>query len=103
MAGKEAQSWDSLVRRAGLAVYDIDAVYGGLRSWDLVPYEVRVKFPEPGEGEVLIILKAHTEEGNVVSFHGGTDFASAFTGMVERLRNGSLKWRGDKPYGGVAG
>jgi hypothetical protein len=47
---------------------------------------------------VLLIVKAETPEGNIIAFHGGEDLASVVIGLVNRLDNGSIKWKEDKPY-----
>ncbi len=62
--------------------------------------EIRFKVRYGEEGDVLVVLKAEGSEGNQVAFHSGDRVDDVIIGVAARLRNGSLKWREDKPYDG---
>lgn len=51
------------------------------------------------EGDILAVLRAETGEGKVVAFHSGDRLDDVVLGLASRLRNGSLRWREDTPYG----
>jgi len=61
--------------------------------------EIRFKVRYGAEGDVLVVVKAEGGEGNQVSFHSGDRLDDVVVGLANRLRNDSLKWREDKPYG----
>jgi hypothetical protein len=48
----------------------------------------------------LAVVRAETDGGKFVAFHGGDTYLEAVSGVIARLRNGSLKWREDTPYEG---
>ena len=58
---------------------------------------IRVRGPlDPGD-EYLIVVRADADDGTpMVGFHSGVDLASAFIGLANRLRNGTLKWHMDE-------
>ena len=60
--------------------------------------EIRIKVRYGEEGDVLVVVKAEGSEGNQVAFHSGDRVDDVVIGLANRLRNGSLKWREDKPY-----
>lgn len=59
---------------------------------------VRITFKAPGDvnGEWLGIITAQSENGGVVAFHSGDGFVSTVEGLLNRLNNGSLKWKEDE-------
>lgn len=46
-------------------------------------------------GTVMLIAKADTAEGKIVSFHDGTSVGEALKGFTARLTNGQVKWKPD--------
>lgn len=60
---------------------------------------VTLKVRYGAEGDVLAILKAESGEGKLIAFHSGDTVDEVWQGIANRLRNGSFKWREDKPYG----
>lgn len=62
--------------------------------------ELRVKCDPDDESGVLIIIKGYVGSEWQVAFHRGDSIATCIAETGNRLRNGSLKWREDKPYEG---
>lgn len=60
--------------------------------------EVRIKVRYGYEGDVLAIIKADRGKDKVVAFQSGDRLDEVVQGLANRLRNGDLKWREDKPY-----
>lgn len=54
-----------------------------------------VKCDYDDEAGVLLVIKGYEGSTWRVSFHRGTTVTEALTGLGNRLRNGSLKWRDD--------
>jgi len=49
-------------------------------------------------GETLLVIRADSDEGKVVSFHGTTELYGLWQSLANRIDNGTLKWREDE-YG----
>ena len=58
--------------------------------------QVTVKCDPDDEQGVLIVLKGYEGTSWVVAFHRDTTLSAAISGVGNRLRNGSLKWRADE-------
>jgi len=61
--------------------------------------EFRVKCDPDDEEGVLVVLKGYVGQQEFVSFHRDTTVTAALTSVGNRLRNGSLNWREERPYG----
>ena len=70
----------------------------GVALADGAIYEVRIKAPKEIGGDPLVIVKARIEGQNLIAFSGGFDGAEALRVTLERISNGTLKWREDQPY-----
>lgn len=68
---------------------------------DIRILEIRVKNGNDGDGSKLIIVKALVEGRAIIGFSSGLDMTSALRTALERIKNNSMKWRDDKPYGGA--
>lgn len=60
--------------------------------------QVTIKAPKVPGGEPLVIVKARVEGQNIIAFSGGFDGAEALRVALERVQNGTIKWREDQPY-----
>ncbi len=49
-------------------------------------------------GDVLIVVQADSADGGVVAFHTADLVSEAIKGVMNRLDNGTLKWKEDIPY-----
>jgi len=49
-------------------------------------------------GDLLIVIRAISDEGKVVAFHNVDDSTTMWVGLANRMRNGSIKWKEDQ-YG----
>jgi hypothetical protein len=68
---------------------------GLANGWELMGLSVR-KPREEGQ-DYLITLRALSHDGQpVIAFSGGAGLGDAFVTLVNRLENGSLKWREDE-------
>lgn len=61
--------------------------------------EFRVKCDPDDEKGVLVIVKGYLGAEWYVAFHRAETVGEAVQGLGNRLRNGSLKWKEDVPYG----
>lgn len=57
----------------------------------------RVRAPTEENAEYLLVVWGDDHEGApVVGFHGSTDLLELFVGGLNRIRNGTMKWRPDE-------
>jgi hypothetical protein len=64
---------------------------------DVTLVGVKLKLPEDGAGEVLVVLTGVDQEGApVVAFHSAVGMLEALAGALRRMGTGSLKWRIDE-------
>lgn len=56
-----------------------------------------MRCPLEERGEFLVVLKGEDSDGApVVGFHGAFSASEALVGAVERMNNGTIKWRIDQ-------
>jgi hypothetical protein len=60
--------------------------------------EIRVRGPKNGSPEIMVIVKAEVDGTLFVGFHSADTYGDALKGALERIQNGQLKWREDKPF-----
>jgi hypothetical protein len=95
---KEDQLFERVKEKSGFALMRLGSICERSRDLDISITEIRIKLDGSVYDNVLLIVKAETPEGNIIAFHGGEDLASVVIGLVNRLDNGSIKWKEDKPY-----
>lgn len=86
--------------RIGSDVLEID-------RWKWEPTETRpvvtaitIRCDPDADQGVLAVVKGYTPQEAVVAFQREETVADCLVQVGRRLRNGSLKWRRDKPYDG---
>lgn len=85
--------------KVGLSVADIERARDHQGDDRPEVVELRIKCDVADVEGVLVIIKGTHEHKEVVAFHRDDDVVNALRGVGNRLRNGSLKWREEKPYG----
>lgn len=90
---------ETLIERLGEAVLHVDEYIRDPADGEHYISELRFRVRYDAEGDVLGVIKAETGAGKVIAFQSGDTVAEVLRGIVNRLRNGSLQWREDKPYG----
>jgi len=69
----------------------------GYRDLAVQVHGFSVKPPQAEGGEFLLVLRGLDGEGApVVAFHSATELCEVFSGVANRLANGSLVWRPDQ-------
>lgn len=93
------RAYQNAMMLLGAKVTEFDSLFDAL--WDKGVYirSLRFKLPTEDDPRYLVVIKADTEQGSVVGFHGDDGFAATLQGTLNRLRNGSIKWKVDE-YGG---
>lgn len=81
---------------AGRAVDELGLAMSGYRSLAVTITGISVRAPKERGDDFLITLRGEDGAGaRVVAFHGSPDLLDAVRGAVNRIMNGSLKWRED--------
>lgn len=91
------------IAKKGEVLLDLADQLDDPRADGVVYTELRVKLDTGADDEVLAVLKRDGVGGKEIAFHYAQDVGAVIEGLVGRLKNGSLKWREDKPYGQAAG
>jgi len=45
--------------------------------------------------DYLLVVTAYIDGADVVAFQQGSDLSEVLTGLIKRLKNGSVKWKAD--------
>lgn len=70
--------------------------YEGERTEGVEILAIRFKAPGHPMGEWLAVVSASIEDERVVAFHKADDFSECLKGVLNRINNGSIKWRSDE-------
>lgn len=62
--------------------------------------DIRLKAPPPGGSEWMVIVKMETAEGRFVTFVTGSGLMGALSVAIEKVMNGTAKWKEDQYAGG---
>lgn len=60
--------------------------------------EVRIKKPRFDGDDALAMVKADDGTHKWIAFSGGYDGAESLRVLLERIQNGQISWREDRPY-----
>lgn len=99
--GEADVRFERTLRALGFAVLNLQkanekAGRDGVRVTD-----IRFKLDADNRTSVLVILKGVREEEALVGFTGGPDLEVAVLSAAGKLSAGAVRWREDRPYGGV--
>lgn len=60
--------------------------------------EIRFKIRYATVGDVLGVVKGVRDGKKLIAFHSDDTFGEVLVGLVNRMNNGTLKWKEDIPY-----
>jgi len=89
-------AFQKIILAHGTALARIDHLVAKGLAGDIHITTIRLRAPSVEGGEWLAVVKATTENGNIVGFHGGTGLGDLVSGLANRLNNGSIKWKEDE-------
>jgi len=90
---------DSFDKRAGRAMAELDALCSGKRPSAPELRGLKVRLGVTDETETLVIVTAWDDAGApIVGFSQGMTPSEALVGAINRVVNGSMKWKEDQ-YG----
>lgn len=84
--------------RLAEAIVDFERQADRLAETDLFIQSMTIRLPSYDRAEYLLVLRGTTPDGAVVAFHNAPTLWETIEGTVNRLKNGSLKWKEDQ-YG----
>jgi hypothetical protein len=84
--------------RLAEAITDFERQADRLSESDLLITSMTIRCPGFDRGDYLLVLRGTTPDGAVVAFHNAPTLWETLEGAVNRLKNGSLKWKEDQ-YG----
>lgn len=93
---KAEKAFDDYAQKCGEVLIMADRRFDNLAHAGCEVVSLRVRFPENEDGDYLVTVRAVTEEGYRVGFHGAETFQDALTGVLNRLYNGKMKWKEDE-------
>ncbi len=95
---KLLKSAENYVGRLGLAVISLDDNITDTPDGEHFVNEIRFKVRYDEQGDILVVVKAFGGPGKTIAFHSADTVAEGLLGLANRLTNGTLKWKEDKPY-----
>lgn len=94
------RAWDAHLRAVGVALQRVTRhTHEGAAEGPTV-YEVRFKLEADNRTSVLVIVKAHGQDHELIAFMGGPDLPTAVLALGKKLAGGAVKWREDLPWSG---
>lgn len=87
-----------MLTRMGAKVERLDHWATGDVPGDVYLKGVNIKVRYDDVGDILIVAKADSPAGPQVAFHTDDTISECLMGFINRLENGTLQWREDKPY-----
>ncbi len=97
-APKEKGRWDKILGGIARGVLNVEDYIDSIQEDRPTLTELRIKCDPDDDQGVLVILKGYVGAQWMIAFHRDATFSDAIRGAGNRLRNGDLKWREDKPY-----
>ncbi len=87
-----------LLTKLGTRLEQLDTFIQEVPDDDTHVTEVRFSVRYGTVGDILGVIKANTAKGKQIAFHSGDTVSEVLVGLVNRLNNGTLVWKEDKPY-----
>jgi len=89
---------ERLLQKHGLRLARLDEIIEDTPDDTHYITELRFKLGIHTGGAVMTVIKSDGPNGKQVAFQVGETIGDAITGLVNRMDNGTLAWREDKPY-----
>jgi hypothetical protein len=91
---------DKLISQLGGTIVGADNTLRRQMEYDLDIQTITFKVSPAARSDVLVIVKGIWEGQKVVAFHNAPTFWEATKGVLDRIKNRSLKFKEDTPYEG---
>lgn len=82
--------------RLGELVNTMEASIDNLWDDQIQVTSIRLSLSNETRSDVLVVIKATTEGEAILAFHSAETIPEAVTGLCNRLKNKSLKWKEDE-------
>lgn len=97
-AEKRERAAQRMMIKLGVALERLDVMTTEGLSNETYITGINIKIRYDTHGDVIVVLKADSADGKLVGFNTADSPSSAVLGLVNRLDNGTLRWREDTPY-----
>lgn len=88
--------FDKEMYKVGVLLHRADDMFQRLFEEGVDVTRMSVVLPQIDKPDYLCVVTATIDGVKHVAFHGGSTYVEAVTGILNRLMNGSLKWRLDQ-------
>ncbi len=95
--GSHAAYLRQMVRQAE-TLQDLERTADRLFEEELLVRGITIRFPEDARPEYLAVVRVEGPGGRLVAFHNAPTFIEVVVGVVNRLKNGTMKFKEDQ-YG----
>jgi len=89
---------DGYITKLGYALLRLDKVMELETPDGLTMREIRIRVPQAEGDDYMVVVKATAGGHPFVAFHAAAEAHEALKGAIERIANGHMKWREDRPY-----
>ena len=94
--GQVDRTSDAMFTKIGSSLSRLDHIDSSGWRGNVELRGLSLRVPQQVGGEWLVVIRGLDHEGGpVVAFHSALGGAEALAGAVERMSNGSLKWKPD--------
>lgn len=93
---KANRTVEHLAQQIGMSVLNFERRIEQMSDAGVTVRGMAVRLPTEEKPDYLITVRADGENAAMVAFSGGLTLAEVLRGTIERMGNGSLKWREDE-------
>ena len=87
---------NEVFQRLGVTVTMFERRLETMEDAGIFPKSMLFKLYTGDREDVFVVVKADSEGGPVVAFGGGMTLGEALRSTLERMYNGSIKWKADE-------
>lgn len=91
----QLRAYQAELEKVGVALLQLDTAVRRYRKEGNELRDIRLKAPPEEEGEWFVIVRAVVQGDPFVGFHSAYSAGDALRGAVNRVLNGTMKWKAD--------
>lgn len=94
------KAWERRLTGASMCLEALTSGWGCKSLKNGKVSKITILLPSPERGECLLVVKAHSDDGDFVGFVGGLDVVTAMLMWKAKEGGQGLKYREDTPWQG---